>query len=216
MQSTRLCFIRHGETDWNVAMRLQGHRDMPLNEVGLQQAAALGRRFAGLSASAVYSSDLQRARQTAEAVAAALGVPVVALDALRERNFGNFEGFTFAEIAAVDAAAYAALAARDPDYAPPGCDETLRSLRARIVGCIERLVAAHPGQSVVVVVHGGVLDIINRHARGLPLEAPRDFEIPNTGLNWISISEGRWTIDCWGEASHLGDAAEPPATVHFP
>jgi len=216
MNRTRICFIRHGETDWNVDMRLQGHRDMPLNAVGLAQAAAVARRLEGLAATAVYTSDLLRARQTAAPIAAALRLPLTALAALRERNFGDFEGMTLAEIAAASAADHDALALRDPDYAPPGCDETLRSLQGRIVSCIERLIAEHAGETIVVIVHGGVLDIINRQARKLPLEAPRDFEIPNTGLNWIAAGGGQWAIECWGESAHLEAPADLPSSTHFP
>ena len=113
----RCCFVRHGETPWNAERRLQGHQDIPLNELGLAQAAAaaryLAQRHAHTSFSAVISSDLLRARQTADAIASALELGVHDAPALRERHYGDFEGKTPAEAAAYNAAAYDALVARD-------------------------------------------------------------------------------------------------------
>lgn len=204
--STRLCLVRHGETEWNAERRLQGQIDIGLNDTGRRQALAAGRWLRGQPIRAVYSSDLQRARCTAEAIAAALGLPLTTSPQLRERNYGIFQGLTYAEAKERYPDAYHAFEARDPDYAF-GNGETLRAMYARVTGKLEELAAAHAGEAIVVVVHGGVLDIVNRFVRGNPLETPRDFLIPNAGLNWIAAVDGRWHIETWGETAHLDDGA---------
>ena len=99
----RCCIVRHGETPWNAERRLQGHQDIPLNALGLAQARAAGtylkEKHRQSCFSAVISSDLLRARQTAEAVGAALALPVELAPALRERHYGDFEGKTPADAA---------------------------------------------------------------------------------------------------------------------
>lgn len=209
---TRICLVRHGETDWNVALRMQGHRDLPLNRVGEAQARAAGLAFAGASAAAVYSSDLQRARRTAAPIAEALGLPVVPLAALRERNFGRCEGMTIAEVRATYAADAEAFARRDPDYVPPG-GESRRQFRDRVITCLQELVDYHPGQSIVIVTHGGVLDAVYQWIHGLPPETPRNYAIPNAGINWICIEERSCSIERWADVTHLtpvGNGPEEP------
>lgn len=201
--TTRICLVRHGETDWNIEQRMQGHIDLALNANGEAQALAAGRYFSALRAAALYSSDLLRARQTAQPVAQALGLPLVLLPALRERHFGRCEGLTFDEIVARHADDARAIERRDPDYAAPGGGESRRQHEARVLACIARLTGDHRGQSIVVVTHGGVLDVIYRRALGLPSDAPRDYAIPNAGINWLAIDGEQWTIERWGETGHL-------------
>ena len=198
----RICFIRHGETDWNVELRMQGHIDRPLNANGFAQAEALGRCFRPEEAVAIYSSDLLRARQTAAPVARVLGLDVRHEAALRERNFGRCEGMTLGEIAQAFAAEAEALRAGDPEHVPLG-GESRRQHQERVLVCVDVLAQRHAGQSIVVVTHGGVLDVVCRRARGLPLTAPRDYPIPNTGINRISIENGVWKIESWADTTHL-------------
>ena len=200
---TRICFVRHGETDWNIEQRMQGHIDLALNANGEAQAVAAGRYFASLQASALYSSDLLRARQTAQAVSDALHLPIILLPALRERHFGRCEGMTFDEIAAKYGEDARAIEHRDPDYVTPKGGESIRQHQARILDCVGGLVSAHPGQTIVVVTHGGVLDVIYRRVHGLPPETPRTYPIPNTGINWVSIDGEQWSIEHWGDTEHL-------------
>jgi probable phosphoglycerate mutase len=202
-ETTRICFVRHGETDWNIEQRMQGHIDLALNANGEAQAIAAGPHFSGLPAVALYCSDLLRARQTAQPIAQALHLPMILLPALRERNFGRCEGMTFEEIAASNEDDARAIESRDPDYAAPGGGESRRQHEKRILDCIGQLVRNHPGQTIVVVTHGGVLDVIYRRVRGLPSDAPRDYPIPNTGINWVAISGEQWVIESWGETAHL-------------
>ena len=127
-QATRLCLVRHGETEWNLGQRIQGHRDMPLNATGLNQAQALAVGLTEQRFSAIYCSDLQRARQTAEPLAKALGMTVNIEPELRERNFGCCEGQTFEEIMAGDAEVAHGLTSRQPDYVLPGGESLQRCL----------------------------------------------------------------------------------------
>lgn len=199
---TRICFIRHGETDWNAEKRLQGHTDIELNARGRTQAAALPGAFADTPVDAVYSSDLKRARATAQPLADALGLDLRLRPVLRERNYGRCEGHTFAEIEVQFPDDAAAIRSRDPDYVSPG-GESRRQHQKRVLDAVAGLVAEHPGQTLVVVTHGGFLDVIHRFWNGQPMTAPRDYPIPNGGLNWVSFADGRWTVECWGSTAHL-------------
>lgn len=203
-QLTQICFIRHGETDWNIEQRMQGHIDRPLNANGAAQAVTVGRHFSTLQADALYSSDLLRARQTAQPIAQALQLPLTLLSALRERHFGRCEGLTFAEIAARYEDDARAIECRDPDYAAPQGGESRRQHEARVLDCIACLVNDHPGQTIVVVTHGGVLDVVYRRALALPSDAPRDYPIPNAGINWLAINGTQWLIERWGETVYSG------------
>ena len=200
--ATQICLVRHGETEWNAERRLQGQIDIGLNECGLRQAQAAGRWLKTANISALYTSDLKRAAVTAGMIGEALGLTPVLVPALRERRYGIFEGLTYAEAEARYPESYAAFAGRDPD-----CNfetgETLRELFERVTRKLQEIAARHPGESVVAVSHGGVLDIINRFVRGNSLETPRDFLIPNAGLNWIVAVNGVWSIKSWAETAHL-------------
>ncbi len=203
---TRLCIIRHGETEWNAERRIQGQLDIGLNETGGQQADAAGRWLRPAGITALYASDLKRAWHTAQAIGRHLALVPQPAPELRERRYGIFEGLTYVEAAARFPEGYAAFEGRNADY-DFAEGESLKTMFARVTGKLQALVAAHKGETIAVVVHGGVLDIINRFVRGNPLEMPRDFLIPNAGLNWISVQDGQWTVDSWGETQHLAPGA---------
>ena len=210
----RLCLVRHGETAWNAEQRMQGHKDLPLNPEGLAQAEQAAQLFKPGDASAIYSSDLQRAFQTAEPIAAALGLSIICLTALRERNYGRCEGLVRHEVAARYPEDATALRERFPDYVLPG-GESLRQHQQRIEDCLSRLAEKHAGETVVVVTHGGALDLIYRRASGTPLEKPRDFPIPNTGISWLSLTPEAWHIDQWADTTHLGERGAIEVTMNF-
>ena len=203
MNLSRICIVRHGETAWNAEKRLQGHLDISLNPAGLTQAEAAARRLSGQSVAALYSSDLQRARQTAACIGRALSLTPVLLAEMRERCYGLFEGLTYTEARTRYPSLYHAFEQRDPDFAVPEGGESLRQLHQRVSTCLDEIAGRHPGQTVALVTHGGVLDIINRFVRGNPLEMPRDFLIPNAGINSVVRSRGTWLIESWAETSHL-------------
>lgn len=204
--STNIFLIRHGETAWNAERRLQGHLDIALNPEGERQAALLAAALAGEPIDAVVASDLVRARQTADAVARAHGLPVQVDKSLRERCYGGFEGLLYTEIAQRFPLQFAAWQARDIDAVlPPGVNrgETFRQFNQRVIGALQRLARANPGKTVAVVAHGGVLECAYRSALGLPLESPRDFKIHNASVNRFTLDAGVLEMGSWGEVDHL-------------
>ncbi|MBL8446303.1 MAG: histidine phosphatase family protein [Zoogloeaceae bacterium] len=200
---TRICIVRHGETDWNVARRLQGHLDVPLNPTGEQQAQTTAAQLASEAFAALYSSDLLRARQTAEALAVAVQRPITPEPRLRERRYGAFEGLTYDEARARFPNDYARFEARDLDFAFPDGGESLTAFAQRIESVLTALANRHVGESILLVTHGGVLDIVHRLATGKPLEAKRDFPIPNAALNWLGRTPGGWHLISWAGQAHL-------------
>lgn len=205
-RTVRVCFVRHGETEWNAERRIQGQIDIGLNDIGRQQAEAAGRWLRQAGIRALYSSDLKRAWTTAEAIGRALDLSPVPAPELRERRYGVFEGLTYAEAKEKYPDGYAAFEGRNADYDFED-GESLKAVYERVTGKVKAIAAAHPGQNVVVVVHGGVLDIINRFVRGNSLETPRDFLIPNAGINWVTAVDGKFSLESWAETGHLAPGA---------
>jgi len=203
MGLARIYLVRHGETAWNAEKRIQGQIDIGLDPAGVLQAEAAARWLSGRPVAALYSSDLQRAQQTAARIASELELLPHLLPAMRERRYGLFEGLTYAEARTRHPAHYHAFEIRQPDFALPEGGESLLQLSARVTVCLGEVAARHPGQSVVLVTHGGVLDVVNRFVRGNPLELPRDFLIPNAGINCITYDGGVWAIEQWAETAHL-------------
>jgi len=204
MEPTRILAIRHGETAWNVDTRLQGHLDIPLNDVGLRQAQHLARSLVQRDAiDAIYASDLSRAHTTANAIAQAMGKTVTTHAGLRERHFGAFQGRTFAEIE-VELPDHAwHWRKRTPDWTPPDGGESLLVLRDRIVTTVNELAVRHPGQQIVLVAHGGVLDILYRAATRIDLQAPRTWALTNTAVNSLLWTPAGLSLVGWGDTSHL-------------
>lgn len=199
---TELTVIRHGETDWNRQQRFQGQVDVPLNAAGLLQAARLAARLAPQRPDVLLCSDLQRARQTAEPLAAAWGLPLQTLPGLREQGFGLLEGLDVPTIRTEHAALWADWQVHDADFALPG-GESLRQFHTRVMATVQRIVDEHAGRRVVVVSHGGVLDILWRSAGGLPLNGLRHCAIPNTGINRLRWHQGMLHVEQWADDAHL-------------
>lgn len=205
---TDFVFIRHGETDWNRQQRFQGHADIPLNAAGLAQAARLGERLAAEPADRLLSSDLQRARQTAAPLAAAWAQAPTLEPGFREQCFGLLEGLDAPTIQARHPDLWAQWLEQRADFALPG-GESLRQFHTRVIGAVRALAEGHPGQTLVVVTHGGVLDMLWRTAHGLPLDGLRACTIPNTGINRLRWRRGTLDILQWADAGHLEGLAEP-------
>ncbi len=202
MQATRIIAIRHGETAWNVDTRIQGHLDIPLNDTGLWQARRLGAALADEPLAAIYTSDLQRARTTAQAVADTTGAPLTLETGLRERGFGHFEGRTFVEIEAELPDEARRWRQREPDYAPAG-GESLTTVRTRIAQTVHRLAARHTGEQMVLVAHGGVLDALYRLATGQDTQSPRTWYLGNAAINRLLWTPDGLTLVGWGDVGHL-------------
>jgi probable phosphoglycerate mutase len=204
--STRILAIRHGETAWNVDTRIQGQLDIPLNDTGHWQAERAAEALVGEDIAVLYSSDLVRAAATANAISRRIGLSVVHDAGLRERNFGLFQGRTVAEIEAIHPELVKRWKSREPDFEPEGA-ESLRTFYARSIDTAHRLAAAHPGQTVVLVAHGGVLDCLYRAACGMPIEAPRTWQLGNASINRLLFTGTRLTMVGWGDTQHLEGVA---------
>ncbi|MGJ7500673.1 histidine phosphatase family protein [Variovorax sp. ZT5P49] len=212
--TTDLILIRHGETAWNRELRFQGHADVPLNDIGHEQARRIGLRLAGETAvQHIISSDLMRAQQTAAPAASQLSLPVVTLAGLREQFFGVVEGMRSDEIQSLHPRAWEEWLEFREDHAMPE-GETAREFHTRIIAALGSIAAAHKGQHLIVVTHGGVLDMVWRTARGLSLSGPRQSDIPNAGFNRIRIADpqrpGDIEIVEWADTRHLADLPPQP------
>jgi probable phosphoglycerate mutase len=203
---TRVLAIRHGQTAWNAIGRIQGQLDIPLDAAGLQQARQLARALADCGIDVLYASDLLRAVQTAEAVAASTGLAIATEPGLRERSFGTFEGQTHADIERDWPVHALRWRQRDPDYGPEG-GETLAAFYARSVACATRIAARHPGQTIALVAHGGVLDCLYRAATRADLRAPRSWQLGNASINRLLYSPEGFTLVGWSDTQHLEQPA---------
>lgn len=209
LPDTHLLAIRHGETEWNSQGRYQGHMNSVLSREGLAQAEALGEYLVRERFDLLLSSDLGRALQTASAIAMRTGHEIVVEPRLRERRMGIFQGLTPAEVQARYPDEYARFRTRDPDYVIPE-GESMRQLLERSVACLTELATSHAGLTLAAVTHGGVLAMLYRHARAMPLDAPRDFSLHNTGVNRFRHRLGAWQLQSWGEIGHLDLASDDP------
>jgi len=206
---THLIAIRHGETEWNSAGRFQGHLNSELNAEGRAQAQALGERMAAERFDLLLSSDLGRALQTASAIAMRTGHEILVDARLRERRMGIFQGLTPAEVQERYPQEYTRFKSHDPDYVIPE-GESVRQLFERCIACFADLAERHAGLTLATITHGGVLAVLYRHARTMPLEAPRDFLLHNTGVNRFRYRRGTWELQSWGDIAHLDHALDDP------
>ena len=205
---TRFCLIRHGETPWNAERRIQGQLDIGLNPTGEAQARALGPVLAGQHFTAVYSSDLARAWDTAALATQDLALPAVRPEAsLRERHYGLYQGLTAREALARHPESHHHHSQRSLDY-DYGTGETLRAFAARVLAGLTHLAEQHPGGTLLAFTHGGILDILYRAATGRDLSGPRDFPVPNAAMNWLEYAAPHWTILAWADRRHLERALD--------
>jgi probable phosphoglycerate mutase len=193
--TTTILLARHGESDWNRAKRWQGFADRPLTDRGREQAAALAQRLADTELDAVYASDLERARETAEIVARARGLNVKTLSELREIDVGSWSGLTRAEAES-----------RFPDGYQRWLDggegwddgETYEQMSARVIRAIQRVAADEDGGRVLIVAHGGSIRAVHAAALGVDVHLYRRIQRvePNATLSAVCIENGRLTELC--------------------
>ena len=200
--TTRIFAIRHGETAWNRDTRIQGQLDIGLNERGMAQARAMAEALREEPITVIYSSDLARARSTAEALAEVTGAPLHLDKALRERSFGHFQGHTWAEIEANWPEDSLRWRKRDLDFTPAG-GESLPVFYERCVGAVLRIAAAHPGQVIAIVAHGGVMDCLYRAGTGQSLQAARGWQLGNATINRLLYTGEGLVVTGWNDDSHL-------------
>lgn len=204
-----ITLVRHGETDWNAAGRIQGHQDIALNATGLAQARALADRLADEPLSEVFCSDLIRTRQTVEPLLALRPLPVTYDLQWRERHFGALQGLSRAQIQAEQPQAWALMGRRDR-HADFDGGESLTQFYDRCVDALCRIVKSAEGENPLVVCHGGVLDCIYRFVTGQSLESARVAGLSNAAVNQLRVTShaGRSTppafaIHCWDDTRHL-------------
>ena len=202
-----LIVVRHGETDWNRIRRLQGHTDIPLNASGIEQASRLQAALADEVIEAIHASDLSRAMATAEPAARALKLPIQRSVLLRERNYGMLEGKTFPEILEQHSEEAERLRTRDAVHTMRG-GESQQTFHRRVIDAVSRIAraeteaAASRGSgrpTILIVTHGGVLDMLHRAATGLALDAERSCPIPNAVINRLTYDDGRFAVRSWAE-----------------
>jgi probable phosphoglycerate mutase len=203
INATHVVLIRHGETEWNRAGRIQGYyADSPLTAAGEAQARALGACLAGDALERLYSSDLGRTRQTVAPIAQSTALPVEFDIAFRERSYGSFEGLTYADIERDFPEDYRKFTSRDPAHAAPG-GESPRQFHDRIRAALTTVAEGAAGKRIAVVTHGGVLSVMYRLVLGMALDAPRDYKLANASINRFTYAAGKWTLDDWGDVRHL-------------
>ena len=199
---TRIVAVRHGETEWNAQMRMQGQLDTQLSERGRWQASRAARALAGEGIEAIFASDLARAFDTARAIAAVIDLPISTDRGLRERGFGIFEGHTYAEIDSRWPEDAARWRRHEPAFRPEG-GESLIEFSARAVAALTGIAERSRGRTILVVSHGGVLDCLYRAATGLDLAAPRTWELGNAAINRLLFTGERFTLVGWSDTAHL-------------
>lgn len=211
MTTTRLCLIRHGETTWNAERRLQGHTDIPLNARGEVQARQMARALkdAGITFDVLYTSDLKRAADTANAVTQVFGVGAKVEAILRERHFGALQGLSIGEAPLLRPDVWQAHIARDLDHELEG-GESIRQFASRVQKALDQIQEQHAGKTILIVSHGGTLDMMHRIASNQALSTERVASVPNASLNWITHRQNAgWAVELWADTRHLeGPALE--------
>ena len=204
MNTTRFCLVRHGETDWNAERRLQGHTDIDLNPRGIAQATQMAKAIKAidLQFDVLYTSDLLRATKTANAIETLFNTKAIVDQALRERHLGVLQGVTTADASQFDAELWKNHLSRDIHEELRG-GESIAQFAKRIHEALEKIRLQHLGKTILLVSHGGALDMMYRLASKQALDAEKAVSVPNASLNWISHDGNVWKVDRWADTSHL-------------
>lgn len=200
---TQIVAVRHGETAWNVDARIQGWLDIPLNTKGLWQATRAAQALSSLSVTAVYASDLWRAYATALEIGRPHQLDPITHQGLRERAFGLFQGRTFEEVQGTWPEQAERWRKRDPDFAPPQGGESLQQFKARVVASVLDIAQEHLGETIVLVAHGGVMDVLYREATRQELNATRTWELGNAAINRLLWNSEGLSLVGWNDTQHL-------------
>lgn len=208
MTITRFCLVRHGETDWNAERRLQGHTDIDLNARGLAQAEQMARAIKriNLAFDVLYTSDLQRAAKTANAIEQLFSTSAITNAGLRERHLGALQGLTTYEAPQLEPDLWKSHLSRNITEELRG-GESIQQFADRISTALEKIREQHLGKIVLLVSHGGALDMMYRIASNQPLDTEKAVAVPNASLNWISHDGHSWKVDGWADTSHLESLA---------
>lgn len=208
MNTTRFCLVRHGETDWNAEKRLQGHTDIDLNSRGITQAAQMAKAIKAidLQFDVLYTSDLLRAAKTANAIETLFNTTAIVDHALRERHLGVLQGLTISEASQFDTELWKRHLSRDLHEDLRG-GESIIQFAERINQALEKIRLRHLGKTILLVSHGGALDMMYRLASKQALDAEKTVSVPNASVNWLSHDGNTWKVDLWADTAHLDNSA---------
>jgi 2,3-bisphosphoglycerate-dependent phosphoglycerate mutase len=202
----KITIVRHGETEWNKTMQLQGFKDSPLTKKGIQQAELLAETIKERTFDILITSDLYRAEHTANIINKYLNLEIIKHSSLRERSFGIMEGMTREEIEKKHATTYNSYVKRTATFEIPG-GESLVAFNKRVMDTFEQIINIYANKKILVVAHGGVLDCVIRYVFRLNLDDSRKFTIYNTSVNTFLIENNNWILDEWGNIGHLSKLA---------
>ena len=200
----KVIMVRHGETIWNTEKRIQGYSNTPLTEYGIRQAEKTGKRLSKENLNEIYSSDLGRAVQTAEIINKHLALNITLVKGLRERKYGVLEELSFSELNSKYPKIKEKLYSHDPEYQIPD-GESLNEFAERTFNCINNIAENTCSETILLVVHGGVLECFFYMVIGLPLNCRKKFSLFNTSINTFSLYNEKWNLDSWGITDHLGN-----------
>ncbi|HSO81430.1 histidine phosphatase family protein [Thiocapsa sp.] len=200
---TTICVTRHGETDWNIMGVLQGWIDVPLNDNGRKQAFEMAESFKDSGFSCVWTSPLSRASETARIVAEVLGLPApICSEGLKERNFGRVQGMTKQDLSVLHPGLHADIVRRDPAcHFEEG--ESPDEFADRVVAALHEIARWHPGERVLAMTHGWVMDVMTRHVKRLPRTLVLDMKRKNGESLWLAV-----TAESACSLSDAGDAVQ--------
>jgi broad specificity phosphatase PhoE len=209
----RLFLVRHGQTAWNLEGRVQGHTDIPLNELGRSQIKRLSVKLESVSFALAFSSDLSRCSEAARTLLGERDAPLSVLPELREQDYGEWEGLTYKQIEDRYPSLFDRLMTGDSTFAPPN-GESVDDMVRRVGGVREKLSRAaddadEAGGDVLVVGHSGSLRALIVALLDLPAGSFWRFQLDQTGLSVVSLYPENATLDLWNDISHLRDADVP-------
>ncbi len=205
----RVVFIRSGETDWNKQGRWQGWVASPLNVHGLRQAEALGRFVRHIGLSTLYTSDLRRALQTADALAVHLAFEPIQDARLRERAVGLWQGLTFEEMQAWYPEEFAELLADREHFTLPG-GESRAEVRSRMQAAFDDFIARDAGETIGILSHTAAIKFLLDEL--IPSSVSEDYTLGNTSVTTIRRSEGGWELVASDDQAHLDGLASSAVT----
>lgn len=198
----KIIMVRHGETIWNKEKRIQGNSDSPLTEYGIMQAEKTGKKLTTENIDEIYSSNLGRAMRTAEIINKYLALDIKPLSGLRERKYGILEGITFSDLSVKYPEIKEKLYSHDSEYKIPE-GESFTEFAERVFNCINNIVRSTNSKTILLIVHGGVIESFFYKVMQLPLNQKRNFSLFNSSINKFSFIDDGWILDTWGSIEHL-------------
>lgn len=199
---TTIVAIRHGETEWTCKKKLQGRVDMELSQIGHKQGVAIANRLRSFQFEALYCSSLNRAVQTANYISQASKIDVCISDWLVELDYGSFEGYRREELSQQFPQEYKKWVDLGKRYQIPN-GESIQSLYLRVTEGVKNINANHCGQTVVLVTHAGVIEVLLRTAMGLNVSPSRGFFIRTGSINVFHCQEDTWKLVTFGDVCHI-------------